>query len=39
VDAERSLRLSVGWSSTDEDVDAFAVAFAPVVDGLRRLRA
>jgi len=39
VDAERSLRLSVGWSSTDEDVDAFTVAFAPVVDGLRRLRA
>jgi cysteine desulfurase len=38
VDAERSLRLSVGWSTTDADVDAFAAAFAPVVDGLRRLR-
>ena len=30
VDAERSLRLSVGWSTTaDTDVDAFASAFAP----------
>ena len=28
VDAERSLRLSVGWSTTDADVDAFAGAFA-----------
>ena len=27
VDAERSLRLSVGWSTTDADVDAFADAF------------
>ena len=38
VDAERSLRLSVGWSTTDADVDAFASAFAPVVAGLRALR-
>jgi cysteine desulfurase len=38
VDAERSLRLSVGWSSTDADVDAFTSAFAPVVEGLRALR-
>lgn len=38
ADAERSLRLSVGWSTTDEDVDAFVVAFGPVVEGLRRLR-
>ncbi len=38
VDAERSLRLSVGWSSTDEDVEAFAVAFAAVVGRLRALR-
>ena len=28
VDAERSLRLSVGWSTTDDDVEAFATAFA-----------
>ncbi len=39
VDADRSLRLSVGWSTTDADVDAFAGAFAGVVDGLRALRA
>ncbi len=38
VDAEHSLRLSVGWSSTDGDVEAFEAAFAPVVNGLRALR-
>ncbi len=38
VDAERSLRLSVGWSTTDDDVAAFAAAFAPVLQGLRALR-
>lgn len=38
VDAERSLRLSVGWTTTDADVDAFGSAFPPVVDGLRALR-
>jgi len=38
VDAERSLRLSVGWSTVDADVDAFADAFAEVVAGLRALR-
>jgi len=38
ADAERSLRLSVGWSTSDEDVEAFSGAFGPVVDGLRRLR-
>ncbi|HML01169.1 MAG TPA: aminotransferase class V-fold PLP-dependent enzyme [Acidimicrobiales bacterium] len=37
ADAQRSLRLSVGWCTTDEDVEAFAAAFAPVVDGLRAL--
>ena len=31
VDGERSLRLSVGWSTTDADVEAFAAAFAGVV--------
>lgn len=36
VEAERSLRLSVGWSTGDEDVEAFARSFAGVV---RRLRA
>ena len=38
VDAERSLRLSVGWPTTDGDVEAFEAAFGPVVDGLRALR-
>ncbi len=38
ADAERSLRLSVGWSTTDDDIDAFAAAFAPVVARLRELR-
>jgi len=39
VDAERSLRLSVGWSTTDDDVEAFAAAFPRVVAQLRALRA
>jgi len=39
VDAERSLRLSVGWSTTDADIGAFEAAFAGVVGGLRALRA
>ncbi|MHB8438286.1 MAG: cysteine desulfurase family protein [Acidimicrobiales bacterium] len=38
VDAQRSLRISVGWSTTDEDVGAFVGAFAPVVGRLRDLR-
>jgi cysteine desulfurase len=38
VDGERSLRLSVGWSTTESDVDAFADAFAGVVGRLRSLR-
>ncbi len=38
VDGERSLRLSVGWSTTEADVDAFESAFAAVVGGLRALR-
>jgi cysteine desulfurase len=39
VDAEHSLRVSVGWSSVPEDVDAFLDAFPAVVDRLRALRA
>jgi cysteine desulfurase len=39
VDADHSLRVSVGWSSVPEDVDAFLDAFPAVVDGLRALRA
>ncbi len=39
VPAERSLRVSVGWSTTDDDVEAFVRAFPVVVDRLRSLRA
>ena len=38
VDAERSLRVSVGWSTTDEDIDALLVALPAVVERLRALR-
>ncbi|HEY3669828.1 MAG TPA: cysteine desulfurase family protein [Acidimicrobiia bacterium] len=38
VDADRSLRASVGWSSTDADVDAFLEALPVVVGLLRDLR-
>lgn len=38
VDADRSLRVSVGWSSTDADVEQFATAFPAVVTRLRALR-
>jgi cysteine desulfurase len=38
VDPSRSLRLSVGWSTDDADVEAFTAAFGPVVAGLRALR-
>ena len=38
VDADRSLRASVGWSSTDADVDAFLDEFPIVVENLRALR-
>jgi cysteine desulfurase len=37
VDAERSLRVSVGWSTTGADVDAFLDAFPRVVGALRAL--
>jgi cysteine desulfurase len=39
VDADHSLRVSVGWSSIAEDVDAFLDAFPAVIDRLRALRA
>jgi cysteine desulfurase len=38
VDADRSLRPSVGWSTTDADVEAFGAAFPEVVGKLRALR-
>ena len=37
VDAERSLRVSVGWSTTDADVAAFTAALPAVVGRLRAL--
>jgi cysteine desulfurase len=39
VDAEHSLRLSVGWSTTDADVRAFADALPGIVERMRALRA
>jgi cysteine desulfurase len=38
VDAHRSLRVSVGWNTTDEDVEAFLDALPGVIARLRRLR-
>jgi cysteine desulfurase len=38
VEAERSLRVSVGWPTTDDDVTAFCEAFPKVVERLRALR-
>jgi cysteine desulfurase len=38
VEAERSLRVSVGWSTIDDDVAAFTAAFPDVVARLRSLR-
>jgi cysteine desulfurase len=39
VDAEHSLRASVGWSSTQDDVAAFARELPGIVDRFRSLRA
>jgi cysteine desulfurase len=38
VDAQHSLRVSVGWTSTDADVARFASGFGEVVGRLRSLR-
>jgi cysteine desulfurase len=38
VDADHSLRASVGWSSTAADVDAFLEVFPGIVERFRRLR-
>jgi cysteine desulfurase len=38
VDASHSLRISVGWSTTEEDLAAFITTFPEVVAGLRALR-
>ena len=39
VDADRSLRISVGWSSTTADVRQFVEVFPGIVERLRGLRA
>ncbi len=39
VDAHRSLRVSVGWSTTDADIDALIDALPKVIAGLRTLGA
>lgn len=39
VDAEHSLRVSVGWSTSDEDAGRFAQAFPEVLGRLRALSA
>ena len=38
VEADHSLRVSVGWSTTDADVEAFCDRFPGVVSRLRALR-
>jgi cysteine desulfurase len=38
VDAERSLRVSVGWTSTDADIDRLLNTLPEVLDRLRSLR-
>ena len=37
VDAHRSLRISVGWSSTDADIDALLATLPLVIERLRAL--
>ncbi len=38
ADADRSLRVSVGWSTTEDDVSAFLAAFPDALRSLRALR-
>ena len=38
VDAQRSLRLSVGWNTTDADLDALLDAAPGILGDLRALR-
>ena len=37
VDAHRSLRLSVGWPTTDADVDRLLAALPSIIGRLRSL--
>lgn len=38
LDARRSLRISVGWNTTDADIDALATALPKVIGSLEALR-
>ena len=38
VDAERSLRISTGWSTGDDDIDRLLVELPAVLDQLRAYR-
>jgi cysteine desulfurase len=38
VDADHSLRISVGWSTSADDIDRVLAALPLVIDRLRRLR-
>ena len=38
VDADHSLRVSVGWNSTESDIDVFLAEFPGIVERLRGLR-
>jgi cysteine desulfurase len=38
LDADRSVRVSVGWSTTEGDVERFSERFGSVVSSLRALR-
>jgi cysteine desulfurase len=38
VDADRSLRVSVGWNSTDDDIDLLLRRLPEVLERLRSLR-
>ena len=37
ADAHRSLRISVGWSTTDADIDALVEVLPAVLERLRAL--
>jgi cysteine desulfurase len=39
VDADHSLRVSVGWSTTSDDIERFVQVFPGIVERLRGLRA
>ena len=38
ADAHRSMRISVGWTTTDQDVDALCQTVPEIIHELRQLR-